>query len=378
MSSVACFKVGVLMLNTRFPRLTGDIGNPDSLPCEVIIRRVDAARVDNVVGSDAPEAALQQTLLEAGDELQAQGIDLLVTSCGFLSCMQDTLAARYQVPVIASSLVLMPVPPTDHKRIDGNDKVDLVTMPGTRIITFQMNQNRVEALKDVRVRQAIVHAINNEGIVKKIMRGFATPAAQMSPEGYLGYNPDLKPRYDLKKAKALMKEAGYEDGLTLTMMAPNNRYVNDEKIAQAVVSMLAKVGITVDLKTMPKAQYWPTFDERAADIMMIGWHADTEDSNNFYEFLSACPDADSGLGQYNSGNYCNPEADKLMMQANVETDPAKRAELMQQIEQMLYDDAAFIPLHWQNLAWASAKGVEIEPVVNKMNFPYLGDLVIKR
>ncbi len=123
----------------------------------------------------------------------------------------------------------MPVPPTDHKRIDGNDKVDLVTMPGTRIITFQMNQNRVEALKDVRVRQAIVHAINNEGIVKKIMRGFATPAGQMSPEGYLGYNPDLKPRYDLKKAKELMKEAGYENGLSLTMMAPNNRYVNDEK-----------------------------------------------------------------------------------------------------------------------------------------------------
>ncbi len=273
---------------------------------------------------------------------------------------------------------MMPVPPTDHKRIDGSDKVDLVTMPGTRIITFQMNQNRVEALKDVRVRQAIVYAINQEGIVKKIMRGFATPAAQMSPEGYLGFNPDLKPRYDLKKAKALMKEAGYEDGLSLTMMAPNNRYVNDEKIAQAVVSMLAKIGIKVDLKTMPKAQYWPTFDERAADIMMIGWHADTEDSNNFYEFLSACPDADTGLGQYNSGNYCNPEADKLMAQANVETDPAKRAELMQQIEQMLYDDAAFIPLHWQNLAWASAKGVEIEPVVNKMNFPYLGDLVIKR
>ncbi len=273
---------------------------------------------------------------------------------------------------------IMPVPPTDHKRIDGNGKVDLVTMPGTRIITFQMNQNRVEALKDVRVRQAIVHAINQEGIVKKIMRGFATPAAQMSPEGYLGYNPDLKPRYDLKKAKELMKEAGYADGLTLTMMAPNNRYVNDEKIAQAVVSMLAKVGITVDLKTMPKAQYWPTFDERAADIMMIGWHADTEDSNNFYEFLSACPDADSGLGQYNSGNYCNPEADKLMAQANVETDPAKRAALMQNIEKLLYDDAAFIPLHWQNLAWASAKGVEIEPVVNKMNFPYLGDLVIKR
>lgn len=273
---------------------------------------------------------------------------------------------------------IMPVPPADHKRIDGNGKVDLVTMPGTRIITFQMNQNRVEALKDVRVRQAIVHAINQEGIVKKIMRGFATPAAQMSPEGYLGYNAALQPRYDLKKAKQLMAEAGYADGFSITMMAPNNRYVNDAKIAQAVASMLAKIGIKVDLKTMPKAQYWPTFDERAADLMMIGWHADTEDSNNFYEFLTACADAETGLGQYNSGNYCNPEADKLMAQANVETDPAKRAMIMQQIEQILYDDAAFIPLHWQNLAWGARKGVEIAPVVNKMNFPYLGDLVINK
>ncbi|MDX1399877.1 MAG: ABC transporter substrate-binding protein, partial [Oceanospirillum sp.] len=185
------------------------------------------------------------------------------------------------------------------------------------------------------------------------------------------------PRYDLKKAKQLMKEAGYEDGFTVTMMAPNNRYVNDEKIAQAVASMLAKIKIKVDLKTLPKAQYWGEFDARAADMMMIGWHADTEDSNNFFEFLTACPDTETGLGQYNSGNYCNPEADKLMAQANTETSPKKRAQIMQKIEQMLYDDAAFIPLHWQNLAWAARKGVNIEPVLNVMNFPYLGDLVVE-
>ena len=272
---------------------------------------------------------------------------------------------------------IAPVPPTDHRRIKGNNKVDLVTLSGTRIITFQMNQERVEAFKDVRVRQAINYAINQQGIAKKIMRGFATPAAQMSPLGYLGHNEALKPRYDLKKAKQLMKEAGYEDGFTITMMAPNNRYINDEKIAQAVASMLAKININVDLKTLPKAQYWGEFDARAADMMMIGWHADTEDSNNFFEFLTACPDPETGLGQYNSGNYCNPEADKLMQQANVETDVAKRAQMMQQIEQMLFDDAAFVPLHWQDLAWAARKGVNIAPVVNVMNFPYLGDLVIE-
>lgn len=272
---------------------------------------------------------------------------------------------------------IAPVPPTDHKRINASDKVDLITMSGTRIIMFQMNQDRVEAFKDKRVRQAIAYATNQEGIVKKIMKGFATPAAQFSPKGYLGHNEALTPRYDLKKAKELMKEAGYEKGFSITMMAPNNRYVNDDKIAQAVASMLSKIGIKVDLKTMPKAQYWPAFDERAADMMMIGWHSDTEDSNNFFEFLTACADKEAGLGQYNSGNYCNPEADKLMQAANAETDEAKRTEMMQKIEQMLYDDAAFVPLHWQDLAWAAKKNVAAEDVLNVMNFPYWGDLVVK-
>jgi peptide/nickel transport system substrate-binding protein len=273
---------------------------------------------------------------------------------------------------------IAPVPPTDHDRIESNANVDLVTMSGTRIITFQMNQDRVEAFKDVRVRQAVNYAINQEGIVAKIMKGFATPAAQFSPKGYLGYNENLKPRFDVKKAQALMKEAGYEKGFNVTMMSPNNRYVNDEKIAQAVVSMLSKINIKVDLKTMPKAQYWPAFDERAADMMLIGWHSDTEDTNNFFEFLSACPNKDTGAGQYNSGNYCNPKVDAMMAEANAVTDAGKRAEIMQTMEQMVFDDAGFVPLHWQNLSWGARKGVDIEPIVNGMDFPYLGDLVIKQ
>jgi peptide/nickel transport system substrate-binding protein len=185
------------------------------------------------------------------------------------------------------------------------------------------------------------------------------------------------PRYDLEQAKALMKEAGYEEGFSITMMAPNNRYVNDAKIAEAVASMLSKINIKVDLKTMPKAQYWPKFDERAADMMMIGWHADTEDSANFSEFLAMCPDKETGYGQYNSGNYCNKELDELVLATQGETDEAKRAEMLKQVERILYEDAPFVPLHWQNLAWAARKGVDIEKIVNVMNFPYLGDLVIQ-
>jgi peptide/nickel transport system substrate-binding protein len=255
--------------------------------------------------------------------------------------------------------------------------VNLFTFSGGRIITLQLNQKRRPEFKDVRVRQAIVHAINNEGIVDKIMKGTATVAAQQSPAGYMGHKESLKPRFDLEKAKALMKEAGLENGFECTMIAPNNRYVNDEKIAEAVVPMLAKINIKVNLKTMPKAQYWDEFDAQVADIQMVGWHSDTEDSGNFSEFLMMCPNKETGYGQYNSGNYCNPKVDELTMAAQVETDLEKRKAILQEIEQILYDDAAFVPFHWQNHSYGARKGVEVGPVINTMNFPYLGDLVVQ-
>ena len=127
---------------------------------------------------------------------------------------------------------------------------------------------------------------------------------------------------------------------------------------------------------MPKAQYWPKFDERAADMMMIGWHSDTEDSANFHQFLSSCPDEATGNGQYNSGGYCNAEADALMNASNSETDAEKRGNMLRKLEGILYEEAAFIPLHWQNLAWGARKGVHAEDIVNALNFPYFGDLVV--
>ena len=272
---------------------------------------------------------------------------------------------------------IAPIPPNDMARIDENPDTDLATMGGTRIITFQMNQHRVEHFKDTRVRNAIVYAINNAGIVKKIMKGYAAVAGQQGPQGYAGYKESLEPRYDLAKAKALMKEAGLEEGFSITMMAPNNRYVNDAKIAEAVAGMLSKINIKVDLKTMPKAQYWPKFDERAADMMMIGWHSDTEDSANFSEFLTMTPSKETGYGQYNSGNYSNPKVDELVLKSQGMTDPVARAKVLQEVEQILYDDAAFVPLHWQNLSWGARTGVDIAPIVNVMNFPYVGDLVIE-
>jgi peptide/nickel transport system substrate-binding protein len=286
-------------------------------------------------------------------------------------------ATRVAALLSGSVDFIAPVPPTDLARIEANPCCTLITMPSTRIVTFELNQRRVEAFKDPRVRQAIVYAVNGAGIAEKIMRGLATAAGELSPPGYAGHDPALAPRYDLQKAKALMTEAGYEKGFSVTMMAPNNRYIEDARIAEAVAAMLAKINIRVDLQTMPKAQYWQRFDERAGDIMMIGWQSDTQDSANFYEFLLMTPDPETGYGQYNAGHYSNPEVDRLTLQTQTMTDPEARAAVLRKIERILYDDAALLPLHWQHLSWAARNTVKIEPVVSVIDMPYLGDLVIE-
>ncbi len=272
--------------------------------------------------------------------------------------------------------MIMPVAPQDYEQVRLVDDVSLVTMASPRIILLQLNQDRRPEFRDVLVRQAIVHAINNQAIADVVMKGAATAAAQQSPKGYVGHVERLKPRFNLKRAQKMMQKAGYPDGFSCTMIAPDNRYINDEKIAATIVSMLAKINIRVKLTTMDKARYWEQFETRQGDIQMIGWHPDTEDSANYSEFLTMCPNKVTGYGHQNSGGYCNPVVDDLVFRSQWELDPAKRSAMLQRVEQLLFDDAAFVPLHWQNLSWAAWKKVDLESIVNALNAPYLADLII--
>ncbi|WP_353118393.1 ABC transporter substrate-binding protein [Nitratidesulfovibrio sp.] len=273
---------------------------------------------------------------------------------------------------------ITPVPVQDYDQLAKNPDVELITMASTRIITFQLNGKRNPALANPKVREAIIAATDHAGIVAKIMKGYTVVTHQQAPKGYPGYIADLKPRFDLAKAQKLMKEAGYEKGLELTMIAPNNRYVNDEKVAQAFVSMMAKIGIKVNLKTMPKAQYWDEYDAQVADIQMIGWHPDTEDTANYGEYLLMCINKDTGMGQYNSGNYCNKKYDALIEEANRTTDPKKRDAVLQESEKLAYDEAAFVPLHMEPLSWAARKTVKnAKAIINVQDFPYFGDVVMQ-
>jgi peptide/nickel transport system substrate-binding protein len=189
---------------------------------------------------------------------------------------------------------IAPVPPQDLERVGSHKDVQLVTMSGTRVINFHSTRSAAPSSPTSACAWP-EYAVNNAGIVDRIMKA-SPPWPPSRARRVTRPQPRAAPRFDLDKAKALMKEAGYEDGFTVTMIAPNNRYVNDEKIAQAVAGMLAKINVKVELKTMPKAQYWDEFDAQVADVQMIGWHADTEDSANFFEYLLMCPNKETAQG----------------------------------------------------------------------------------
>ncbi|MCE2573692.1 ABC transporter substrate-binding protein [Motilimonas eburnea] len=272
--------------------------------------------------------------------------------------------------------LISPVGPKAYLELADQPRFSRATLASSRLISLQLNQQSNTALKDIRVRQAIIYAINNQGIAEQLMQGFAEPASQLSPPSFSGHNPYLGFRYDLAKARQLMKQAGYEKGLSLKMIAPKGRYINDEKIARAVVAMLQKINIRVELETYPINQYWPQFDRCNGDILMIGWESDTQDSANYSEYLMMTRNPDTGFGQYNCGHYSNTQVDQLIYQANREVMPIPRGQMLRQVEQMLYEDAAFVPLHWERVAWAAKKNIRMKSVLNPENIAYLGDLQV--
>ena len=277
-----------------------------------------------------------------------------------------------------ASHMIMSVSTGDYARLKNSRRFQLVLMNSSRLILVQMNGKRRKELADPKVREAIIRATDNAGIVKRVMHGHAVPATQQIPPHMTGYNPELKPRYNPDQARRLLREAGYPDGLELTMISPNNRYINDEKIALTFVGMLAKAGIKVSLRTMPRIRYWDEFDAQSADLQLIGWQDDTEDAGNFSEYLLMCPNSEAGYGKYNSGNYCDQRLDELVLTCQSEFDPDKRAAMLREIEKIAYDNAAFVPLHFEPRAWAADPRLKNLPqILNAMNFAYLGDLIME-
>lgn len=239
-----------------------------------------------------------------------------------------------------------------------------------RTIYIGMDQKRPELLysnikgknpfADVRVREALYLAIDTDAIKRAVMRGLSAPTGTMIAPQVHGWTEELHKRkpYDLERARTLLKEAGYADTLQFTLDCPNNRYINDEAICQAVLGMWAKAGVKASLNAMPRATYFPKVQSRDTSVYLFGWGVPTFDA--MYSLQSLIRSKGEGAdGSYNLGDYENKEVDALIDAIKVETDVALRDAGIHKVLTIHANEFGHIPLHDQVIPWAMGKKVNV-------------------
>ena len=269
------------------------------------------------------------------------------------------------------------VPTTDLARLSKNADLTIYRTISHRVMYLHLDTNRDKTpfvtdkagkplaknpLKDLRVRRAISKAINRPAIVERVMDGAAVATGQLMPEGMFGYTPNLKPEpFDPEGAKKLLAEAGYPDGFGITLHGPNDRYVNDDQICQALAQMLTRVGIQTKIETLPSSVYFTRGTKLEFSFMLVGWAADTAEASSPLKSLLATFDAKKGMGGANRGRYSNPKMDAVLEQALATVDDAKREKLLQQATEIGIGDLGIIPLHHQVNLWGARKGIAYTP-----------------
>ena len=256
-------------------------------------------------------------------------------------------------------------PAQDINRINGSALHKVESTPQARTIFFGMDQGSDELrssnikgknpLKDKRVRLAMYHALDMNAIKDKVMRGLSEPAGMITFPGVQGYTKELDARlpYDPNMSKKLLTDAGYPDGFEITLDCPNNRYINDEAICVAAVSMLAKVGIKVNLDAQPKSIHFKDLQNDLSDFYMLGWGVPTFDSHYVYSFLLK-----SG-GSWNKAGFSDARVDELVGTMLTETNLDQRNANIAEAWAIVQDNMPYLPLHHQVISWSSKSNVEV-------------------
>ena len=262
------------------------------------------------------------------------------------------------------------VPTTDLARLRGDQRLHLSETVGLRLIFLGLDHLREATenspfitdnegrplgrnpLRDVRVRRALSMAIDRTAITSRIMDGAATPAGQFLPPGTFSHVADVQaPAFDPEGARRLLAEAGYPQGFRITLNSPNDRYINDSRIAQAVGQMWTRIGV----RTAVEAQTWAVFVNRAGraeySAHLIGWGSNPDASHPLRNIIGTVS-RERGWGASNRGRYSNPQIDALLERSLGELDNAQRERMLIDAQRMAAEDVAVVPLHIQTNIWA--------------------------
>ncbi len=260
--------------------------------------------------------------------------------------------------------------PQDLVRLRSTAALKVMDGAENRTIFLGMDQFRPELtgsdvkgknpLKDLRVRKALYQAIDIQAIHKTTMRGLSQVTGSMVAPQVFGWSKavDARHPYDTAAAQKLLAEAGYPQGFTVDFACPNNRYISDEEICQAITAMWSRIGVKAKLRTLPLVTYFPMIQRNEASIYMLGWGVPTFDALYSLQSLHRSVGA-GGDGNYNVGRYSNPQMDALIERVKKETDPKLRAQLAERALMLSNTDVAYIPLHNQIIPWAMKTGVSV-------------------
>ncbi|QQS13089.1 MAG: ABC transporter substrate-binding protein [Rhodospirillales bacterium] len=212
---------------------------------------------------------------------------------------------------------------------------------------------------DKRVREAMYKAVDINAIRAKVMRNFAAPAGLITPDGVAGWTKALDARlpFDLAGAKKLMAEAGYPNGFKVTLDCPNDRYNNDEAICQAVVAMLAQIGVQIDLQARSKTLHFPKLQKKDSSFYLLGWGVPTLDSHYVFSFLYQTNDGKNGT--WNFTGLSDKRLDELTVAMSREVDAAKREAMVAEAWKIAKDSVAYLPLHHQVIVWSMSDKVDM-------------------
>ncbi|MGE0224199.1 MAG: ABC transporter substrate-binding protein [Acetobacteraceae bacterium] len=266
------------------------------------------------------------------------------------------------------------VPPRDVEDLRRNQKISVVSMPGQRLIYLAVDSGRKETpwvtdahgkrldvnpLQDIRVRKALSLAINRGALRDRIMDGFSAPTGQLMPQGTSGHIDAIKPDpYQPDQAKKLLAEAGYPEGFGLTLHGPNNRYVNDSKLVEAIAQMWTRIGVKTAVDTMPAATFFSRAVRAEFSVRLTGWASDTgEASSNLTEMLASSNPAKGRGAVFDPARYANPEVDAIIEQSLATIDLEQREALYRKAELMALPEYPVIPLHHQVNVFALRKGL---------------------